>query len=158
MRRIAIAVSLFALGALTFCAKEEDAITIDSTVQTELSPYFSSFASEALKRGVTVDVSQIGGKITNIAAEGVAGQCQHSASQGHQILIDPAYWSTASSLAREYVVFHELGHCALGRAHRNDSNANGTCASIMQSGSAGCKMVYTSQTRSAYLDELFLNQ
>jgi len=65
------------------------------------------------------------------------------------------FWETASFAEKEYVVFHELGHCALNRRHLDTKNADGTCLSMMQSGNGSCKMNYNAQNRSKYLDELF---
>jgi hypothetical protein len=53
------------------------------------------------------------------------------------------------------VVFHELGHCYLGRGHSEETHPNGVCKSIMRSGNGGCFDNYNSTTREAYLDELF---
>jgi hypothetical protein len=143
---------------LTFCQKTDIATIQSFTIQAELQPYFNSFAAEALKRGVTVDITQVGGELTDIADAKVAGQCQYSSATGHHVLIDLPYWNTATALKREFVVFHELGHCLLNRTHLDDANADGTCASIMTSGSGGCKSVYTQLNRSSYLEELFLHK
>jgi hypothetical protein len=36
-----------------------------------------------------------------------------------QISVSESYWLTASDLEREELVFHELGHCILGRGHED---------------------------------------
>ncbi len=143
---------------LTFCSKMDVTTTQSFTIQSELLPYFQSFAVEGLKRGVTVDISQVGGALTDIADAKVAGQCQYSSATGHHVLIDLPYWITSTTLKREFVVFHELGHCLLGRTHLNDANADGTCVSMMNSGDGGCRSIYSQQNRSSYLDELFLHK
>ncbi len=56
---------------------------------------------------------------------------------------------------REFVVFHELGHCDLGRDHRDEAFDNGVCVSIMRSGLGDCRDYYHPRTREGYLDELF---
>jgi hypothetical protein len=56
---------------------------------------------------------------------------------------------------KEYIVFHELGHCVLNRPHTEDSFSNGVCSSIMRSGNGGCYDYYNRFTRQYYVDELF---
>jgi len=58
-------------------------------------------------------------------------------------------------MSKEYLVFHELGHCILGRSHSNDILENGDCKSIMQSGTSNCKGNYNDENREMLLDELF---
>jgi hypothetical protein len=70
-------------------------------------------------------------------------------------MIDRLFWETATMTEKEYVIFHELGHCALNRRHLDTTYKDGTCTSMMQSGNGSCKMVYNAQNRSKYLDELF---
>lgn len=38
------------------------------------------------------------------------------------VYLDKHEWNTSSSLAKEFLVFHELGHCALNRLHIQDKN------------------------------------
>ncbi|MEL6124666.1 MAG: hypothetical protein AAFR14_13205, partial [Bacteroidota bacterium] len=56
---------------------------------------------------------------------------------------------------REYIIFHELGHCVLFRDHVDACFANNTWTSIMRSGHGSCFDNYTSRTRPYYIDELF---
>jgi len=47
------------------------------------------------------------------------------------ITIEPNYWGTVSELQKKEIIWHELGHCVLGRAHRTDFLSDGWPASIM---------------------------
>ncbi|MCP3932093.1 MAG: hypothetical protein GY705_23725 [Bacteroidetes bacterium] len=139
------------------CTKEsQDNLTDDGVfVDSSLQPYFDSFEYEASLRGLDINLLEAGveGYIENIEDDGVIGQCQ--SGSGRRILIDDQYWKRASSMQRESVIFHELGHCYLQRDHSDDSYSNGTCVSIMRSGTGNCKFVYNTLTKEKYLDELF---
>jgi hypothetical protein len=50
----------------------------------------------------------------------VAGLCIWGFLSGRQILINKEQWKDLDDLSRESLVFHELGHCALNRAHNAD--------------------------------------
>ena len=132
------------------CGKEESV-----SVDTELQPLFSSFALEAQQRGLNLDMSKYSGMITALDEANVAAKCQTISNGQKRVLVDDDFWRTASAMQREMVIFHELGHCTLNRAHLDEARTDGSCVSMMQSGLGLCKMSYTNQTRSAYLDELF---
>jgi hypothetical protein len=53
----------------------------------------------------------------NTLASNVLGTCVYAAKRF--VLINEQYWnsSTTNNTQREYIVFHELGHCALDRTH-----------------------------------------
>lgn len=53
-------------------------------------------------------------------------------SSGHaEIEIDRTFWADATELERKAVVYHELGHCELGRDHFDEMKEDGCAASIM---------------------------
>ncbi len=137
------------------CEKDEEpGVVVDSRLQV----IFDRFAEEGAARGVTVDYTtiEIEGKIENITGGSrVAGQCQTNSTKPNLILVDLAFWNSANTISKEFVIFHELGHCYLDRGHLDDAKADGTCVSIMHSGTGDCTNVYNSSTRSAFLDELF---
>ncbi len=66
------------------------------------------------------------------------------------------YWLNASAMDKEFIVFHELGHCYLQREHLDTKDERGICTSIMSSGTSNCVRLYTNQNRSDLIDELFL--
>ena len=142
---------LFILGS---CAKE-----YGYDVDPELQSYFQLFEQEAEARGQSVDLEAagIGGIIEFIMDNSTVGQCQTSDEGNKRVFIDKAFWEDYDNLEKEFIVFHELGHCYLLREHDNSTNFNNTCKSIMQSGVSGCKNNYKQSTRKEYLDELFNN-
>ncbi len=126
-------------------------------VDERLWTYFEDFENEAALRGIDLDLIdlEITGAIENITEDGVAGTCQYGAHLTH-VTVDLPFWNRSSNLIREMVVFHELGHCALGRGHTETENANGVCLSVMNSGTTNCRLLYNQANRTFYLDELFL--
>jgi hypothetical protein len=147
------AAGLLLIG-LNGCQTEE--ITPAVEIDAQLAPFFERFESEALQRGLEAPVTgQVSGRLTTIEESGVAGRCEHYTNRPNAVLVDQSYWQKASELQKEYLVFHELGHCFLQRSHLDDRDAYGRCVSIMQSGQDACRMSYTYVTREGYLDELF---
>ncbi len=127
-------------------------------VDQRLWSYYESFEAEARKRGLTYDLNllKITGEIQNIPETNVAGTCQYGSHLTH-VTIDTDFWYRNSNVQREFVVFHELGHCVLMRGHLESSFNNGVCTSIMHSGLTNCNVAYNTNNRTYYLDELFSN-
>jgi len=125
-------------------------------VDERLWSYYKSFEEEGRKRGFNYDLNalEITGSIESIAEQGVAGTCQYG-SHIHDVTIDLEFWNSSSERLREFVVFHELGHCVLSRGHSELQFNNGICRSIMRSGLENCRDAYTQENRNYYLDELF---
>ena len=130
---------------------------LDLFVDPSLQEYFDRFKVEGASRGVTVDYteSRIAGYLRVILSPGVIGQCAHSEKEENTVIIDKTYFNSATDLEKEFVVFHELGHCVLNREHLDDADNQGNCISIMTSGTGACNINYTEATRKGLLDELF---
>jgi len=142
------------------CSKENVIIETprySGLVDARLISYFESFEYEAALRGIDVDLDAqaINGFIKNIQEDDIAGTCSYQSHQPNVVPIDLEYWNASSPLRREMVVFHELGHCNLGRGHLETAFDNGICTTIMNSGTSDCFVAYNSTNREYYLDELF---
>ena len=139
---------------------EEDTVGEESSI-TGVDPflleYFISFEEAGKERGLEIDLStaNITGSISEIQEENVAGQCNYHPFQPNHVTIDKSFWNRSNYLYREMIVFHELGHCYLGRDHFEEAFQNGLCKSIMRSGTCCCRDAYTLKNRAYYLDELF---
>ncbi len=121
-----------------------------------LSPYFTMFELEAQQRGYSPNLSPdvIEAFIQNVYPNSVAGQCQRNDNRPSQIIIDEGVWNSSTDLEKEFLIFHELGHCILGRSHLDSAHPDGRCISIMHSVAGVCRNEYETR-RSEYLDELF---
>ena len=141
---------------LLFNCNKDEAGPQEVVIEEALQVYFENFQIEAAERGIQIDFeqAQVGGTIASIPG-GVLGQCQFNSNAPDRIVIDQNYWNRISAIKREFIVFHELGHCILDRRHLDDTNQNGDCVSMMHSGEGGCRNNYNAITRTEYLDELF---
>ncbi len=126
----------------------------------ELVPYFQIFADEAAVRGIEVDFveANIEGLLQDIGRNEVLGQCFRNEQRPRKVIIDRGYWERddVTEEDRQFLIFHELGHCFLDLEHddRIDSETN-TCVSIMHSTLDVCPFMFNDDTRVRYLDELF---
>ena len=147
-------VSMILIATLTISCAEESDLHIDQS----LEPFFVNFKAEAAKRGITVDFESFGveGFIADISQENVVGQCSHTEESPNAVSIDPTFWQIASESRKEFVIFHELGHCYLQRSHLDTTDEFGNCISMMSSSADACKVNYE-RNRDQYLDELFSN-
>ena len=156
MKHLFIGIFVFSILSAGFwsCA-EEDLVETD----LELQPYFELFAYEAELRGFTVDyeAERIEGLLQDIPQSSIQGQCFHNEKKPKKVIIDTDYWSNAGKFEKEFIIFHELGHCFLNREHLDDAAADGSCISIMHSNPGVCFFDLNNENRTAYLDELFAN-
>ena len=140
---------------ITVSSCEKEPLAVAHYVDDAMAPYFEAFAFEGQLRGVVVNFkhAQIEGYLEDL--DGTSGQCQHFNDAPDRVVIDPDYWRRLNDLEREFIIFHELGHCFLDRSHLDLKNDDGTCTSMMHSSASACVNAYSAETRDAYLDELF---
>lgn len=149
---IVLFISVLSIITVLSCG-EEDTIETDA----ELQPYFDIFTKEASARGYTVDyeAARIEGLLQDIPNANIQGQCFRNESKPRKVIIDVNYWNNADEFEKQFIIFHELGHCFLDRDHLDTTEPNGICTSIMHSNPAACPFEFTNLTRDNYLDELF---
>lgn len=137
--------------------EEEILQEANANIQSELFPYFDAFKDAARDYGMEIDynTSNVTAKLEYINDGSVAGTCSTNGHDIRDIVIDKAFWDRASYLSKEMVIFHELGHCILGRGHSEGSFQNGICKSIMRSGLGNCSDAYTNDNRDYFIQELF---
>lgn len=154
LRLFPVGLGFLILFTFSSCADENYGVEFND----ELVPYVEIFKMEAAARGIEFDneAEKIEGYIQNIFDNGIGGVCRrHDEGRNRSIIIDKDYWEKSNELEREFVVFHELGHCFLLRDHLDDKDEQGNCESIMASGTGLCNINYTSVTREELIDELF---
>jgi len=147
-------VSLSIIGLVLFQSCKGDVLETDD----ELIPYFDLFAEEGAKRGFDVDyeASRIEGLIQNISQSNVLGQCFRNEEKPKKVIVDRDYWEEANETERQFLIFHELGHCFLNRSHFDAKKpGTDTCRSIMHSTPQACDFMLDDDNREEYLDELF---
>lgn len=149
---------LLLLSSLIFIQCGDAGVYVfEEEVREDMTPYFRSFALEAELRGTLIDWDneRISTELVDIDTEAI-GQCLTYEDGFKTINIDKAFWSESSDIEKEFLIYHELGHCLLERPHTNVKSQRGVCLSIMNSGENLCTINYNINTRNRYLDELFL--
>jgi len=118
--------------------------------------YVEQFIEEGNERGLDFDFHRTGLTIqfaSNIT--GSPGACLGN----RQIVINREDWALMDEFEKESLIFHELGHCELDRAHDNQKLKNGEWTSIMRGTPfSACDndiINYAGTRREYYLDELF---
>lgn len=104
---------VFSLLLLVSCSQEQLQPKTRTTIARDLVPLFVKFAER-----YQVSIGGISGDFGKLEDPKV-GLCANYGT--HQnITIDQEFWDRASDLQKEVLVYHELGHCALGRDHTED--------------------------------------
>ncbi len=87
-----------------------DHVTLD--IDPEFRPFYKTFIQEANLRGVELDTSNL--SINFGDALPVAGNCNLT---NIHVKINRNFWEGSSNCFKEFLIFHELGHCLLKRLH-----------------------------------------
>jgi hypothetical protein len=128
-----------------------DMIEIAGPKYSTSNPVFLSYISE-FEKEVGVSASQIPIVFENVKAGGeqVVGTCNYYPG-GAEVYIDQKYWELASDECKKQLIWHELGHCALNRDHK-DTIYRSFPVSVMVSIISSCFL--TEENYQAYADEL----
>lgn len=90
------------------CPKE----AVGRVRSAELVPYIKLFIADAQSFGVgCYYIDRI--ILAEVADDKIAGYCHYN----NKIIIDSTFWKHATEAERLVLVYHELGHCALGLDH-----------------------------------------
>lgn len=145
----------FSLLLFNSCREQE---SLQEEVDPIFIPYANDFAKEASLRGLDLadalkEVSIVFGPTQNPFWD---GQCN---TDERRIIINPISWRNNDDTQKKLTLFHELGHCLLGRDHLNSVLPNGEWESIMRGGQpVGNRSFSTNFSgfrEEYYLDELF---
>lgn len=125
-----------------------------------IEPYIESFETEAEKRGIDMDITNLRVEFEGDLQGGTAaGLCTFASASNPtpHIRLDTTSFNWRNNLYhREILIFHELGHCILNRYHKDGYLPNGNIASIMRStGDQVYGGLLNGFKRDYYLDELF---
>jgi hypothetical protein len=116
----------------------------------EFAPSVEKFEAEAALQGAPVHVSDLiieRGPLEH----GIGAVCHEQPGATPRIVVNEADWDQFSASYQESILFHELGHCVLGRAHV--PAVEGRPPSLMVPAAPEAD-VYE-QNRAFYLNELF---
>lgn len=141
MRNLIILLTLVLILATMGCAKQKR--SVDAEVESYVQSFEKIWGNTISFR---VEMADIDKKW--------AGVCYSYGDGTRLVQLSSTYWPQMGDKAKEETVFHELGHCALNRGHRNDLNAMGQENSIMYYVVFGDNWYY-SFFRDTYIQELF---
>lgn len=159
-------IAVICLLTLIACSRDED-FTPVYNVPEELQPIVDTFIYEASQRGVSLTITNLIIQYSEAAAS-VCGSCNSNAlSERVQKVItinaNTPCWTEPLEL--ENLVFHELGHCVLGKGHTDARLPNGEPKSMMVENNVSLyspcvyqvddKPCNNTFKRDYYLDELF---
>ena len=120
-------------------------------------PYVERFVEEALTYGISYDFQEEGLEIVfrDAVSKESGGQCNSSGL----IEIERFFWNDLDDFEKEGLIFHELGHCVLGRGHKNALLPNGEWGSRMRGSplpdGTNAVINYTGTRLPFYRDEMF---
>ncbi len=126
---------------------------------SEFQPYITSFEKNAAQNLNEPDftVGDIPINFGDTTTEDYDGVCNTYSDGTKEILIKKSWWESTDDTQREIMIYHELGHCRLGRDHDDERRVVGTHTYKM---SVMNPIIPTSQDysaqKNAYLTELYL--
>jgi hypothetical protein len=133
-----ILLSLIILISITCKQKVEPIAAPIYAIEKQFQPFMNSFLKEAAERNIRIDTTNLIIKLNDQLKVDKCGTCTYSAKNKNSQKIVEIYtnvltcWPVATYNAKEALIFHELGHCLLGRIdHKNDTFADGSPKSIM---------------------------
>lgn len=103
-----------------------------------------TFYHEAYRFNVTPGASSV---VWGETIQGAAAQCNTGSKT---ITVNKASWLTMTPIQKEFVIFHEMGHCALGRSDHVTAYP-----SLMNAALYLGKISFYESNRDRYLEELF---
>ncbi len=149
MKKSIIAICITIIAYCFACSPEQL-----HSIDPEFDPYVDLFFTEAQKRGFNISRDDF----TFSIAFGNGFRSGVCYTRENRIVINKNYWHTLSELTKQYLIFHEMGHCILERPHDNQVLANGECKSLMKGDEENeCRFNIDNFNiwREYYLDELF---
>ncbi|GAB3552445.1 hypothetical protein GCM10027577_34460 [Spirosoma fluminis] len=131
--RLFSGLTLSLLVALTGCQSRQEPRPDQYVVPAEVERYVQAFREEAQQRNQALTITNLVIQFGATSGRDVCGQCSLEAGKPPTITLskEPYCWQNASEAERECLVFHELGHCVLNRAHNTARLPNGAFASLM---------------------------
>lgn len=142
--------SIFALvfGVIFSCNDDDN--NKAPVIDPELKSFVDTFVQEASQRGKTISLNNL-----TVSFEPTGDVCGRGSVSPLKVTIYKSCWSTLPDIAKEILMFHELGHSLLKRSHDSRKLPNGDYTSIMYEDPTILYNEYTPAKRTYYLDELF---
>jgi hypothetical protein len=117
MKLIIILIIIMAAG----CGRSPERVY---SVQPEFESYVKDFQADAVTYGKK-EISLDAGLIVEMKEISYAGLCHLTPHKPPHVEIDTLTWAHATSIERKMLMYHELGHCLLGRGHNEVQRLEG---------------------------------
>lgn len=140
---------------LMACWMKQPESSMEMEIDPRVAPYVTGFVKDASTFGMEIEPTSLIVRVGATNRPDEIAYCLHGAGVPKIMISDTFltyYERNGLSGDIEQVVYHELGHCLLGRSHL-DTSANGRPTSVMNTHHFS-NGVYN-QNRLAYLNELF---
>lgn len=140
----------FLVGTILSCKKQKSQL-----IPAEIDDYVISFFQDARDNGLDIYLEDYDLSIEFTILEDATGTCT---LPSNVIGIDSLAWKQITEFGKKQLIYHELGHCILGRIHDNDQQfENGECKSMMRDNTmTDCNTNFISDSwRAYYIQELF---
>jgi len=145
-------ISLFALASMAMGGKKPDipqpppnGATAPEVYETRFRSYGQTYGADYVGKTIAYSFGSFFGS--------TIGMCSYNSSGRNSIKYSSSAWGRNSDTFREMLSFHELGHCLLGRGHKNAKHSDGSPESLMNSFIFNEKTYLANKDR--YLKELF---
>ena len=121
-------------------------------VGAEFQEYIHKFEEVSSQYSYPIKITELVVEMADLDPQ-LQGSCVTRTGETPRIQINKTYWEEGDASRREGLLFHELGHCVLGRSHRNEVATDGRPLSLMYE--YGVSPGLYVDNRPDYLDELF---
>ena len=132
-----------------------------SSTDASVMPLVKKFEQEAAKYKNRPDfkVGDIPVNFGDTRDKKFDGVCIKYPDGTREVILKQSWWEGSSEAMKEVIVFHELGHCRLGRSHNNETSLGFTSVMVKISvmNSVVPSSYFYEMFRDEYLKELFLN-
>lgn len=118
--------------------------------------HVDTFIVAAKQQHISINLSELNIALADKLPLRYVGICFGMGTQYPMIFIDKSNWDKASLLYREEIVWHEMGHCILGREHTELTKFDGHPTSIMYPDASVVRDEnYYLKHKQDYIEELF---
>jgi hypothetical protein len=148
---------LFAAVLLTGMGGKRPAVPQPGTEGSTVSPqpFYEQFKSLGATYGAQFVTNSVTFSFGSFFGSTI-GMCRFSSSGKNHVELSKSHWERGPDTFREMLMFHELGHCLLGRGHKNSRHSSGRPESLMNSFLFDQKTYLAN--RDQYLKELYTSE
>lgn len=164
MKQILILLSLFLISScglpiIEDLVKRDQETRKHNTTNPVFNSYIKSFEAAGSKNGVSVSASNVPVNFGDTENPNHRGICATYQDGSKEIIIQKSWWNAQPEDFKESLIYHELGHCVLGRDHDDHTvNIAGQIYKTSMMNTTIISPIHYSPNKDNYHNELFTNQ